>query len=551
MKVRVRNLRTNLDYNVNDLIILAARRLKIPIAEINSLKLVRRAIDTHSKKVSFIFTVDVELKDSANIKPEILKEVEISVIKDKKDVLKFTPGNKQLPRSPVIVGFGPAGLFCGLLLAKYGYKPVIIEQGLNIEQRILDVTEYWQERKIKNKSNIQFGEGGKSGFSDGKLTTRISDPLIDFILQILADFGANPEITYMKKPYVGTDIIRQIIKKIRQEIIRLGGEVYFSCELTDINVHQGIVESICINNEQNFDISVLVLAVGNSARSIYRMLNAKKVVLLPKDFAIGVRIEHPQIVIDKMQYGDYASHPALGPADYHFTYQDRSTGRSLYTFCMCPNGYVVASASGQEEIVTSGMSYYNKKSGIANSALVVTVTPKDWNNEVLGGVNLQEQLERKAFKLGGCNYNAPAQYLKDFLQGKPSIDLNNSLATYKPGVCAVNLWQLLPQEIAEVMLRGIQNWGKKTPAIIGEETILTGVETRTSAPVRILRNEKLCSVNVAGLYPCGEGAGYAGGLISAAVDGIKVAGSIISTYARPKERIFINGSGIICGSELK
>jgi len=551
MKVRVRNLRTNLDYNVDDLITLAARRLEIPVSEIISVKLVRRAVNTQSEKISFIFTVDVELKDSSSIKPEILKQIEISIVKDKKELIKFEPGHKYLPSSPVIVGFGPAGLFCGLLLAKYGYHPVVIEQGLNIERRLEGVAEYWRGGTIKKRSHFQGGEGGKSIFSNGRLVTRISDPFIDFILQTLVDFGARPEIIYKQKPYMGTDIIKQVLRKIRQEIIRLGGEVYFSCQLTDIDVHQGRVKSIGINREQNVDVSVLILAVGNSARSIYRMLNSKKIVLLPKDFAIGVRIEHPQAAIDKMQYGDYAGHPALGPADYHFTYQDRSTGRSLYTFCMCPHGYVVDSAAGEEEIATSGISFYNKESGMANSALVVTVTPEDWNDEVLGGIKLQEQLEKKAFQMGGGNFYAPAQYLKDFLLGRPSLDMGSSLATYKPGVKAVNLWKLLPREIAEVMLRGIQYWGKKAPFIINEEAILTGVETRTSAPVRILRDEKLCAVGVEGLYPCGEGAGYAVGFISAAVDGIKVAKSIITTYDRPKERISINGSGIICASQLK
>ncbi|MBC7076667.1 MAG: hypothetical protein H5T98_11520, partial [Syntrophomonadaceae bacterium] len=296
--------------------------------------------------------------------------------------------------------------------------------------------------------------------------------------------------------------------------------------------------------------SLLVLAVGNSARKVYRMLAKEGVSLSPKPFALGVRIEHPQELIDKIQYGSYAGHPRLGAADYRLTYQDRYTGRSLYTFCMCPGGFVIGSSSEPGQVVTNGMSYSSRDSGIANSALVVTVKPGNWGNRTLGGMEMQQELEGKAFKMGGGNYCAPAQLLKDFLDKRGSRNLEGSLATYKPGVTPANMWELFPRDICEVMARGIKNWDNKMKGFINEKAVLTGVETRTSAPLRIKRQEDLTSLNVYNMYPCGEGAGYAGGIVSSAVDGIKVAEKIIGRYKRPANTVEIRDESVIDARDL-
>lgn len=549
MEVRVRSLRMDLDYKEKDLITKAAKKLAINYKAIKSYQIVKKAVDARRKKVYFNLTIDVELDKNIELSKEILAQAEITVIETKPEV-PIIPGNIPLSKSPLIVGSGPAGLFCALHLARHGYKPVLIEKGMNIEERVKRVEKFWQDGVLDINNNTQFGEGGAGSFSDGKLTSRSGDARVANVLRTFVEFGAAEEITYLKKPHVGTDVIRQVVKRIRNEIIRLGGEVYFSCALTDINIEQGALKSIQINNDFELELPVMVLAVGHSAREVYRFLHAKGVNIIPKAFAVGVRVEHPQDIINHMQYAEFANHPALGSADYHFTYQDRSTGRSLYTFCMCPGGYVIAGSSGEGQVLTNGMSYNSRDSGVANSALVVTVSPEDWNFEALGGIKLQEDLEHKAFVMGGSNYAAPAQYMNDFMAGKASTAVKDSIATYRPGLYPANLWNLLPQEIAEVMFRGLKQWFKKAQDFNADEAIMTGVETRTSAPLRIVRNESHISQNVAGLYPCGEGAGYAGGIVSAAVDGLKIAESIIAIYALPDSKIDIQAEGIIKGSEL-
>lgn len=550
MKLRVRELRLSLDQEEAELKNLAAQKLGISAADIRSCKMVKKAIDARRKTVYFACTVDLDLADQVRIHEDLLASPECSILEEK-EAVALTAGAGKLTSSPVIIGAGPAGLFCALLLARYGYKPVIIEQGQDMDQRVAAVEGFWTGKPLLEYSNTQFGEGGAGTFSDGKLTTRIGDDRVDYVLKTFVEFGAAQEILYLKKPHVGTDIIRMVVKRMRQEIIRLGGEFYFSARLTDINVNQQSIESIIINNQQEVPCSLLVLAVGNSAREVYRLLYQKDISLIAKSFAVGVRVEHPQTLIDKIQYGDFAGHPRLPAADYHLTYQDRYADRSLYTFCMCPGGRVIAAASGPGEVVTNGMSYFKRDSGIANSALVVTVSPADWDHEALGGIKLQQDLEQRAFEMGGGDYSAPAQFLKDFLQYQPSQAMDGSLASYAPGVKASNLWQLLPQEISEVMRRGLLVWGRKAPGFICDEAVLTGVETRTSAPLRIERDRSFCSVSVNGLYPCGEGAGYAGGIVSAAVDGLKVAETIISGYQTPLTVPEINSSQIIRGSQLE
>jgi uncharacterized FAD-dependent dehydrogenase len=549
MKIRAREIRLSLDEDESRLPLLAARKLGIAVRDIKDCKLVKKAVDARRRNIYFSYTLDIELAEGVKIAAECLQQLEISLLEEKPTV-PLVSGNNRLTAAPIIVGSGPAGLFAALLLARHGYRPVVVEQGQDVDQRVKVVERFWSGGPLTRYSNTQFGEGGAGTFSDGKLTTRIGDQRVEYVLKTFAEFGADPEIMYVKKPHVGTDRIRQVVKNIRREVIRLGGEFYFSARLTDIIINQKQLKSIIINNGTEIDCNVLVLAVGNSAREVYHMLAGKGISLIPKAFALGVRVEHPQRLIDTIQYGKYAGHPRLPAADYQLTYQDRSTGRSQYTFCMCPGGSVIASSSAPGEVVVNGMSYFSRDSGVANSAMVVTVHPADWENDPLGGVNLQQELEQKAFKMGGENYLAPAQYMKDFLAYRPSDSLENSLASYKPGVTGVNLWQLLPQEIAEVMRRGLLNWDKKATGFISEEAVMTGVETRTSAPLRIERDQTLNSVSVDGIYPCGEGAGYAGGIVSAAVDGLKVAEKIISVFATPRFIPVIDSSQVQRGSQL-
>lgn len=549
MLLRVRGLRMPLEHQEQDLVSAAARKLRITTEQIINLTRIKKSVDARKKnEVHFAYTVDVELDETAKIRPRLMQSPDISPI-EHRPYSPPAPGTENLPTSPLIVGAGPAGLFCALLLARQGYKPVVIEQGLDVDRRVPLVEKFWRTGVLEEHCNAQFGEGGAGTFSDGKLTTRIGDDHIDYVLQTFVEHGASSDILYLKKPHVGTDIIRRVVKSIRQEIIDLGGEFYFNCQLTDLSINKTQLKSIIINNKTEIDPAVMVLAVGNSARDIFYRLYARNVKIIPKAFALGVRVEHPQSLIDHIQYGEFAGHPCLDAADYQLTYQD-ATGKSLYTFCMCPGGYVIGGSSHKEQVVTNGMSYFRRDSGVANSAVVATVDPSDWGSTSLGGIKLQEQLERRAFVLGGGGYRAPAQLLNDFIQHQPTTVLADSITTYTPGVTPADLWSLLPQEVCQVMQRGIIYWGGKMKGFINNQAVMTGVETRTSTPLRIERGENFCSVSVDGLYPCGEGAGYAGGIMSSAVDGLKTAEHIIVKYRRPATSLLVQDSDSCRASDM-
>ncbi|MDI9467424.1 MAG: FAD-binding protein, partial [Bacillota bacterium] len=370
-KIRVRGLRLPLEHEEQDIIEKAAQRIGVTVEDIHGFSKVRKAVDARRREIFITYTVDIDLADDVQLAAGCLESPDVTIVPLKPTpVLK--PGDQVLPIAPVIVGSGPAGLFCGLLLARQGYKPVIIEKGLDMDRRIAAVESFWSQGKLDPITNPQFGEGGAGTFSDGKLTTRIGDQRVDYVLEAFVEYGAPEEIRYLKKPHVGTDIIRQVVKKIRQEILDLGGEFYFNACLTDVSINKMSIQSIVINNRVEIPCAVLVLATGHSARDVYRLLKEREVQLIPKAFAVGLRVEHPQEWIDKVQYGTYAGHSLLGAADYHLTYQDKALGRSVYTFCMCPGGFVVATASEPGQVVTNGMSYYARDSGVGNSALVVT-----------------------------------------------------------------------------------------------------------------------------------------------------------------------------------
>lgn len=549
MSIRINNLKLSIDQEDNYLFTLAAKKLKIEKKDIDELIIVRKSVDARRQAVCFNCSVEVKLKQGIKLSRRIQEIPDIIKVNNKVSA-PLTSGSREMHYSPVVVGSGPAGLFCALCLARHGYRPVVIERGKDMDRRVKKVDKFWSEGILDETANTQFGEGGAGTFSDGKLTTRIGDERVELVLKTFVEYGADEEILYLKKPHVGTDVIRQAVKKIRQEIIDLGGEFYFQAQLTDININNSSIKSIIINHEEEIPCSQLVLAVGNSARDVYRILDKKAISLIPKAFAMGARVEHPQEIIDKIQYGDLAGHPRLPAADYHLTYQDKESGRSMYSFCMCPGGYVIGSASTPGQVVSNGMSYFKRDSGIANSALVVTIHPSDWNNTALGGMQMQEELEQRAFKLAGSDYTAPAQYLKDFLECRRSTKLEDSIATFKPGISSCNLWDLFPEDIAAVMKRGIISFDQRMHGFICDEAVLTGVETRTSAPLRIQRDESMCSVSVDGMYPCGEGAGYAGGIVSAAVDGLKVAERIITTNRKAELRVEIKSDKVVRGSEI-
>ena len=411
----------------------------------------------------------------------------------------------------------------------------MLERGLDVDNRTKDIDNFWVDRKFKNNSNVQFGEGGAGTFSDGKLTTRIKDIRCRKVLTEFVNFGAPDEILYSNKPHVGTDILKSVVKNIREEIKRLGGTVKFDSKVTQINMEGSKIKSVIVNDEETIETNIVVLAIGHSARDTYEMLHENGIKINQKPFAIGARIEHPQILINESQYKEFYNHPRLGAADYKLI-EHTSNGRTAYTFCMCPGGTVIASASEEGEVVTNGMSEHARDKENANSAFLVNVRPSDFGSDhPLAGVEFQRKYERLAFELGGGNYNAPIQLVGDFLEDRVSTKLGKVKPSYQPGYTFVDLRKCLPDFVCETMKEALPKLDKKLNGFAMKDAVLTGVETRSSAPIRIVRDEEtLESVTLEQLYPCGEGAGYAGGIVTAAVDGIKCAEKIIERYSSMK-----------------
>ncbi len=512
------------------------KKLHIKEAALLNYRIYKKSIDARKKDhILFVYIVDVLVQDEGKV---LEKSRDAHLSETPEMVYPFVdPGEEKLSHPPVVIGTGPAGLFAGLLLAQMGYCPIILERGKAVEERSKDVDQFWKTGKLDPESNVQFGEGGAGTFSDGKLTTQIKDLRCRKVLEELVEAGAPAEIIYYSKPHVGTDHLRRVVKNLRQQIIALGGQVHFQSKVTDIKVEEGHIRALEINDNHWLPAEAVVLALGHSARDTFQMLFDRAVSIEPKSFSIGVRIEHPQELINKSQYGKAAENPKLGAADYKLSYHSKNK-RSAYTFCMCPGGKVVAAASEEGAVVTNGMSYYARNLENANSALLVGVNPEDFGSDhPLAGVFYQQEWERAAFKAGGSNYYAPAQLVKDFLQGVPSQQLGSVKPSYAPGIQLTDLRSCLPDYVTETMKEAIVELDKKLRGFALGDGVMTGIETRSSSPVRIKRNECFES-NIKGLYPSGEGAGYAGGIISAAVDGIKVAEAVAQKFAPYGERKF-------------
>jgi uncharacterized protein len=529
MAIRINNINLSINEDIEVIKDKAAKKLNIPASDILDLKISRESVDARKKdNIKFTYSVLVQCEKESRLVSQCKDKDVTFEAKAAEPGIKY--GKEKMKHRPIVVGMGPAGMFAGLLLARHGYRPIIIERGQAVEERSNSVRELWESGKLNLESNVQFGEGGAGTFSDGKLTTRIKDPRCDLILEELVIAGAPEEIIYKGKPHVGTDILKTVVKNIRQNIIELGGTVLFSSKLENLVVKDNRLTAVVVNGEE-LQCDTLVLAIGHSSRDTYEMLYRKGILLTPKAFSIGVRVEHPQGMIDESQYGKYAGHPRLRAADYRLAHTNDTLDRAVYSFCMCPGGEVVAAASEENRVVTNGMSYFKRDKANANSALVVSVKPADFKDSTpLSGMEFQRHYESLAYKLGGGGYMAPVQLVGDFLKDEISKGLGAVIPSYKPGYAFADLRKCLPDFVIKMLKEGLHTFDKKIQGFASADAVLTGVETRTSAPVRIERNERLQSRTLEGLYPTGEGAGYAGGIISAAVDGLKVAEAIMEEF---------------------
>jgi uncharacterized FAD-dependent dehydrogenase len=526
MKLMITDLRLPLDGTPEDLRRMAAKKLGVNAAEFRQFKMIKEAIDARRKPdVSRVYSILAEIPDGCAWRRG--KDVREAAEEPEAPIL---PGSLRLNSRPVVVGSGPAGIFAALTLAASGYKPLVLERGKKVEERAVSVDAYWKGGRLDPESNVQFGEGGAGTFSDGKLTTRINDRRCDRVLEEYHRAGAPEEILYKAKPHIGSDVLRQVVMNMRNRLIELGGDIRFGAKVTSLLTNGGRIAGVVVNGKEEISAEVVVLAIGHSARDTFESLQKSGITMQPKPFSIGVRIEHQQELVNRAQYGTAAASPALGAADYQLFY--KTGGRTAYSFCMCPGGVVVASASEPDTVVTNGMSYFARDRENANSAFVVSVEPNDFGSgHVLAGVEFQRRWERQAFELGGRSGAAPAQRLADFMEGRASRAFGGVRPSYTGSLELADLNGCLPDFVTAAMKEAVPYFDRRLKGFALADAVLTGVETRTSSPVRILRGATLEAVDAGGLYPAGEGAGYAGGIVSAAVDGIRIAEQIIRTYA--------------------
>lgn len=515
--IRIHNMRTEIKENI-DYYKLVSKKLRINSNNIHSLKIHKRSIDARNKKLfSYVFDIDVVVD---NEKRYLGKDVEL-VLNEEYIVPQM--GTEKLNNRPVIVGAGPAGLFCAYELAKYGYKPIIIERGEKIEDRILTVEKSWQENKFNENSNVQFGEGGAGTFSDGKLNTLVSDKAnrMKEVFEIFVRCGAPKEIMYDFRPHIGTDVLREVVINLRNEIISMGGSFYYNSLLEDVIIENNCVKQIIINNKV-IDTNILILAIGHSARDTFKLLKQKGFAMESKPFAVGIRIMHPQKMIDLNQYP--INYPFLPPSSYKLTYKSKS-GKGVYSFCMCPGGYVVDARSSKNTVVVNGMSNYQRDSEVANSAIVVTVDKSDYGDDLFAGMHFQEKLESLAYDI--AHGNIPVQKYVDYKNNIISSNLEN--LKIKGNYKCANINDIFPSKINDTLKEGIDYFASKINGFNDESAIIAAPETRTSSPIRIIRSDTLES-SILGVYPIGEGAGYAGGITTSAMDGLKAFEEIRKKY---------------------
>ncbi|WDZ96156.1 NAD(P)/FAD-dependent oxidoreductase [Herbaspirillum sp. WKF16] len=523
--LRINELFLPLDHTEDDLNAAILERLGITADELVSFTPFRRSYDARKKSgIILTYTLDVEVKDEARVLERNRKKTNVGPTPDTGyHFVGRAPAG--LKKRPVVIGFGPCGLFAALLLAEMGFNPIILERGKTVRERTKDTWGLWRQRELKPESNVQFGEGGAGTFSDGKLYSQVKDPK-HYGRKVLTEFvaaDAPPEIMYVSKPHIGTFRLVKMIQLMRDKIEQLGGEFRFEQRVDDVRIEDGKIRGLTLAGGEQIEADHVVLAIGHSARDTFEMLYERGVYIEAKPFSIGFRAEHPQSLIDKCRFGPSAGHPILGAADYKLVHH-ASNGRSVYSFCMCPGGTVVAATSEPGRVVTNGMSQYSRNERNANSGIVVGISPADYPGHPLAGIAFQREWESRAYELGGGNYDAPAQLVGDFIANRPSTAQASVEPSYKPGVKWGDLNPSLPKYAIDAIREALPAFDKQIRGYSMHDAVLTGIETRTSSPIRIKRDDQtLQSLNTRGLYPAGEGAGYAGGIMSAAIDGIRVA----------------------------